>query len=93
VVALPGARIAAVACEPVRGCGTRKHGGAYLVTGSGTQTPLQKIAPPIAYDGPHFRGMKVLTYREAVEARAHTAGTATCTLPHAPAQLSLLDAA
>lgn len=73
VLALPGARVAVVAAESERGCGYRKTGGIYAVSGP-SGSPLVAI-PSIVWDGPHFRGLRRLTEEESAALDAHINGT------------------
>jgi hypothetical protein len=46
--------------EEVRGCGTRKVGGTYLIVDK-ADSPLEMLDPAATFDGNHFRGLMRLT--------------------------------
>ena len=88
VVALPGARVAAVVSEPKRGCGFRKSGGTYAVTGP-TESPLFEVHPEVAYAGQHFRGLKRLDEETSEALAAHVLGTKLVDSVGGPAEAEL----
>ena len=73
------ARVVGVVHEPKRGCGFRKL-GTYLVAGQAGISPLIDVAPPVSYDGPHFRGLKKLSDSESMLLERHLAGLGTAVI-------------
>jgi len=78
-----GAKVVFVSRELSRGCGQRKHHGAYAVSSqSPNQSPLQPIWPTINYISEHFRGLRELTEEESAALDAHvTSGPHIYELP------------
>lgn len=56
--------IGSIKGEAVRGCGTRKVGGTYIVVDK-AESPLVLLKKPATYEGNHFRGLMGLEVSEA----------------------------
>jgi hypothetical protein len=67
-------QIVLVTNEADRGCGQRKHGGVYLTSPTGSQSPFVPVPDGIEFDAQSFRGFKMLPEFETGMLRAYSGG-------------------